>query len=136
MHLGVIASLKSGMEHFIYREVSDLAAQGAKISLFPTKHRPGLYNPRPAWKFRQWRAWQVVVVQPWRFLAMPFRYLSTLWIAIRYGDVADFLLAVYFAPYMKDVDVIYATFGDRKLFVGYFGKLLTRQTAGSCDSRI
>jgi colanic acid/amylovoran biosynthesis glycosyltransferase len=125
MHLSVIASLKSGMEHFIYREVSDLAAHGATISIFPTKHRSGLYNPRPEWRFHPWSAWQVVLVQPWRLLAMPLRYLATLWTAIRYGEVTDFLLAAYFTPYMKDVDVIYATFGDRKLFVGFFCKLLT-----------
>jgi colanic acid/amylovoran biosynthesis glycosyltransferase len=50
--------------------------------------------------------------------------LTVLIEALRYGALVDFLLAVYFAPHLKEVDAIYATFGDRKLFVGYFGKRL------------
>jgi glycosyltransferase involved in cell wall biosynthesis len=55
---------------------------------------------------------------------MPLRYLAVFAEAIRRRAVADFLLAAYFAPWMKRVDVIYATFGDRKLYVGYFSKRL------------
>ena len=124
MHLGVIASMRNGLEHFVYREVSELANQGAAISLFPCKHRRGMYNPRPEWKFYPWRIWQVLLCQPLRFLAMPFRYLTVLFEAIRYGAIVDFMMAAYFASRMKQVDVIYATFGDRKLFVGYFAKRL------------
>lgn len=124
MHLGVIASLKKGLEHFIYREVCALADQGATISLFPTKHGPGLYNPRPEWNVARWSAWSAVLSQPLRCLAMPVRYLTVLMEALRYGALVDFLLAAYFAPQLKEVDAIYATFGDRKLFVGYFGKRL------------
>jgi glycosyltransferase involved in cell wall biosynthesis len=116
--------MKKGLEHFIYREVSELARLGAQISLFPTKHEPGLYNPPREWSMYRWRAWQVVLSQPFLFLAMPQRYFTTLMTAIRYGAVVDFFLAAYFAPRMRSVDVIYATFGDRKLFVGYFAKCL------------
>jgi glycosyltransferase involved in cell wall biosynthesis len=124
MHIGVIASMKAGLEHFIYREVCALAGQGAMISLFPTKHRAGLYNPPSEWNVVSWRAWSVIVSQPWRFISMPVRYLTVLIAAIRYWAIADFMLAAYFLPRMREVDVIYATFGDRKLFVGYFCKLL------------
>ncbi len=124
MHLGVILSMKNGMEHFVYREVLELANQGAAISLFPCKHRCGLYNPRPEWNYYPWRIWQVLLSQPLRFLAMPIHYVAVLWEAIRRGAIVDFMLAAYFAPHMKDVDVIYATFGDRKLFIGYYSKRL------------
>jgi colanic acid/amylovoran biosynthesis glycosyltransferase len=124
MQLAVIASMKNGLEHFIYREVCELATLGAKISLFPTKHRLGLYNPRPEWGFHSWRAWAVICSQPWRFLAMPVRYLAALLTAIRHRALVDFMLAAYFVPRMKQADVIYSTFGDRKLFVGYFCKRL------------
>jgi hypothetical protein len=60
--------MKSGMEHFIYREACILYKQGASISLFPTKHRRGLYNPSPEWLVYYWRAWLVLLSQPWRFL--------------------------------------------------------------------
>ena len=124
MHIGVILSMKNGLEHFVYREVSELANQGATISLFPCKHRRGLYNPRPEWNFYPWRIWQVLLCQPLRFLAMPIHYLVVLWEAVRHRAVIDFLLAAYFAPYMQSVDVIYSTFGDRKLFIGHFAKRL------------
>ncbi|HEY4233822.1 MAG TPA: glycosyltransferase family 4 protein [Lacipirellulaceae bacterium] len=124
MHIGIIASMKKGLEHFIYREVCGLADQGAAISIYPTKHRRGLYNPRPDWTVYRWRAWAVLLAQPLQFLTMPVRYLATLFAAIKHRALVDFFLAAYFAPRMRDVDVIYATFGDRKLFVGYFCKRL------------
>ena len=124
MHIGLIVSMKMGLGQFIYREISALEKQGATISLFPTKHRLDLYNPRPEWNVNYWSAWRVVLSQPLRFLSMPIRYLAVLWEAVRFGAVVDFMLAAYFAPRMKHVDVLYATFGDRKLFIGFFGKRL------------
>jgi glycosyltransferase involved in cell wall biosynthesis len=127
MHIGVIATLKRGLEQFIFREVSELAHHGAAISLFPTKHQPGLYNPPPEWRTHRWHAWAVLASQPLRFFAMPTRYIAAIVEAIRFGALIDFLLAAYFTPWLKEVDVIYATFGDHKLFVGYFGKLLVNK---------
>jgi colanic acid/amylovoran biosynthesis glycosyltransferase len=125
MRLAVIASMKRGLEHFVYREMCELSGRGVSISLFPTKRGPGLYNPRPDWDVCGWRVWQVIASQPWRMLQMPWRYLSALMIAIRYRALIEFFLAAYFVPRIVDADVVYATFGDRKLFVGYFCKLLT-----------
>jgi glycosyltransferase involved in cell wall biosynthesis len=125
MQIGIIVTMKTGLEHFIYREASELADRGAKISLFPTIQRRGLYNPRPEWQVNRWNIASVVFSQPLRFLAMPLRYLAVLLTALKHRALVDFLLAAYFAPRMKNVDVLYATFGDRKLFVGYFGKRLT-----------
>jgi glycosyltransferase involved in cell wall biosynthesis len=58
---------------------------------------------------------------------MPLRYATVLLAAIRYGAFVDFLLAAYFAPRMRKADAIYATFGDRKLFIGYFCKRLVEK---------
>jgi colanic acid/amylovoran biosynthesis glycosyltransferase len=124
MHLAVVASMKKGLEQFIYREIRALAANGATISLFPTKHGPGLYNPPPEWRVHRWHMAAVLLSQPWRFLRAPMRYAATLAQSIRDRAVVDFLMAAYFAPHIKSADVIYATFGDRKLFVGYYCKLL------------
>jgi colanic acid/amylovoran biosynthesis glycosyltransferase len=125
MHLGIIASMKKGLEQFIYREVCALEARGAKITIFPTKHAPGLYNPRPEWQVVRWQLLAVLLSQPLRLAQMPVRYLATLATAIRYRALVDFFLAAYFLPQVREVDALYATFGDRKLFVGYFAKLLT-----------
>jgi glycosyltransferase involved in cell wall biosynthesis len=116
--------MKSGLEQFIYREIDELAERGIAIRLFPTKHRPGLYNPPPEWDCQSWSWWKVLGCQPWRMLRMPIRYIRVLVSAIRYWAIVDFLLAAYFTGAMSDIDAIYATFGDRKLFVGYFCKRL------------
>jgi glycosyltransferase involved in cell wall biosynthesis len=127
MRLGIVASMKNGLEHFVYREMCEFSARGVSIRLFPTKHRDGLYNPRPEWNTARWTVWAVLWSQPWRFLRRPIRYLAALATALRYSALADFLLAAYFSPRMSDVDLIYATFGDQKLFVGYFCKRLERK---------
>ena len=88
MRLAVIASMKSGLEQFIYREIDGLAARGIAICLFPTKHRPGLYNPRPEWDCQRWTRWKVLACQPLRLLSMPIRYIVVLIQAIRYRAMA------------------------------------------------
>ena len=42
MNIGAIASMKRGLEQFIYRELTFLEQTGATITLFATKARPGL----------------------------------------------------------------------------------------------
>ncbi len=122
MRIGVIASMKRGLEHFVYRELEVFAAQGHAISLFPTKYRRGLYNPRDDWSLHRWNPLAVVLLQPLFLLSAPARYLRLLREALATGTLVDFALAWYFARSMADVDVIYATFGDHKLFVGYYCK--------------
>lgn len=124
MHIGVIASMKSGLGQFVYREICELANRGARISVFPLKQGPGLYEPRPEWNTHCWRTLSVVLSQPRQFLTRPLRYLTVLLHAVRYRAIVDFLIANHFARYLHDVDVIYATFGDRKFFVGYYCKRL------------
>jgi hypothetical protein len=53
MRVGIIATMKKGLEHFIYRELSFFNAAGLAISLFPTKFRPGLYNASAEWKLHR-----------------------------------------------------------------------------------
>lgn len=123
-HLGIVASMKRGLEHFIYRDVSHLEQTGVKISIYPTKVGQGLYAPRESWRVIRWSLMSILLAQPGAFLRSPRRYFQALSIAIKHRAIVDFLLAAYFAKSMQDVDAIYATFGDRKLFVGYFAKLL------------
>lgn len=122
MHIGVIASMKKGLEHFVYRELKVFAGQGAQVSLFHTKYGPGLYGPEPGWTLHRWRAPVVALMQPLFFLRQPGLYLTLLREAVAARAIVDFMLAWYFAKAMNEVDVIYATFGDRKLFIGYFCK--------------
>ncbi|HYN88789.1 MAG TPA: hypothetical protein VER55_09675, partial [Ardenticatenaceae bacterium] len=122
MRIGAIASMKKGLEQFIYRELLYMEAQGCAISLFPMKYRPGLYNPKESWSVYPWNPLLVLLLQPLFFLRAPARYLALLREAVAMRAFVDFAVAWYLAPKMAGVDVIYATFGDHKLFVGYFCK--------------
>ena len=124
LRIGVIASLKRGVEQFIYRELTHLEHRGARVTLYPTKFGDGLYAPKDSWNVARWTLLGILLAQPFGFFRQPGRYLKALGVAISHGAILDFLLGVYFAPSMKEQDVIYSTFGDRKLFVGYFAKLL------------
>jgi len=122
MRIGVIATMKRGLEHFVYHELTVFAGAGLAISIFPTKFHLGLYNSRPEWNLYRWHPLVVVLLQPYFALRTPIKYLLLLGEAFSTWALADFMLACYFSRRMADVDVIYATFGDRKLFVGYFCK--------------
>ena len=122
MHVGVVANMKAGLEHFIYRELLYLTQNGLSISLFPTRCNPGLYEPLDSWSVHRWSPYIVALMQPYFFLRSPAKYLRLLAEAIRYSSLVDFSVAWYFSTKMANVDVIYATFGDRKLFIGYFCK--------------
>lgn len=69
----------------------------------------------------------MVLLQPFLAFRMPLKYLRLLSEAISTRALTDFILACYFSRHMADVDVIYATFGDHKLFVGYFCKQLLQK---------
>lgn len=125
MRVGVIASMKNGLEHFIYRELLTFSAAGAKISLFPTKFNTGLYNAQPDWDLKRWSIFSVLLAQPLRFLRAPGLYWRTFREALSLGAVVDLFFAWYFSTSTANVDVLYATFGDRKLFIGYFLKQIT-----------
>ncbi len=124
MHLGVIASLKHGFEHFVHRELSFLEDNGATLSIFPTKNAPGLYGPRETWAVLRWSYLSLAVAQVLGCLSQPKLYLALLLEAIRFGALIDFALGVTFSQKMRNVDLIYSTFGDHKLFIGYFCKRL------------
>jgi colanic acid/amylovoran biosynthesis glycosyltransferase len=127
MHIGVVVTMKKGLEQFVYRELLVLTAQECSISLFPTKYQLGLYNARKEWTLHRWHPLVVALMQPYFFLRAPIRYLRLLREGLMTRALVDFALAWYFARYMTDVDVIYAHFGDRKLFVAYFCKQILQK---------
>jgi colanic acid/amylovoran biosynthesis glycosyltransferase len=120
--IAIVASVKKGMEHFIYREVSLLEQQGHEIVLLPTKIGKGLYAPKPQWNVQRWTVLGVALSQLRSFAVAPLTYLKLLSEAIRFHALVEFALAWHFTKAAARCDVIYSTFGDRKLFVGYFCK--------------
>ena len=124
MNVAVILSLKRGLDHFVYRELSVIANQGAVLALFPTKNRPGLYAAKPEWPVLRWNPVSILLLQPYYALRSPRKYLSLLVMAVRLKALLDFVIAWHFASRMRQAEVIYAIFGDHKLFIGYFCKLI------------
>lgn len=122
MRIAAIASMKRGLEQFIYRELEHIERAGAEITLLPTKLRPGLYNPRPSWRVHPWNPLRVLLLQPWFMLRHPAKYVRLLVHALQMRALVDFMIAWDFSRSMADADVIYATFGDHKFFIGYFCK--------------
>jgi colanic acid/amylovoran biosynthesis glycosyltransferase len=121
MRVAVIASMKRGLEQFVYRELLFFTAQGISITLLPTKYQPGLYNAKADWEVLRWQPVHVVVSQGYFLLRAPRQYITLLLEALSMRALVEFSLAWYWSKEMAKADVLYATFGDRKLFIGYFG---------------
>lgn len=122
--IGIIASLKKGFEPFIHAEVTKLVELGNRVIILPTKVGPGLFPPDPAWRVLNNGAGTLLRHNLSTLFRRPGAYLRLLGEAFKTGGVVEFLLAAGHADEMSACDVIYATFADRKLFVGYFLKKL------------
>jgi colanic acid/amylovoran biosynthesis glycosyltransferase len=122
--IGAIASMKKGLEPFIHRELVELDRLGHPIVLVPAKVGPGLYEPLKHWKVHYRTPWRVVSGLAATFFRGPRRFTESLVHALRHRAFVDFVLAATFAVPMRACDVLYATFADRKLYVGYYLKRL------------
>ncbi len=109
IRIAMVTSAKYGLTQFIYRDVDALIERGQHVRLFTLLNRPGLYNPDPEW--------DVVDVSPGRAL------LALVGLAFRV--VKDLAIASQFVKRMNDIDLLFAYFGDHKLFVAYYCKLIT-----------
>ncbi len=125
MRVAAIASMKQGLEHFVFRELMFLHEHGFAVSLFPTKYQSGLYNPKDGWAVHYWKPLAVVLSNVLGFLRAPLLYVRLLAEALSTRSVVDVLFAWDFVRAMDNVDVIYATFGDHKLYIGYYCKRIT-----------
>jgi len=122
--VGVIASLKKGFEPFIHAEVAKLVELGNRVIILPTKVGPGLFPPEPDWRVLSNGFVNLLRGNFLTLLRRPVAYLRLFSEAIRTNGVVELILACAHADKMRECDVIYATFADRKLFVGYFLKKL------------
>lgn len=127
MNIAYIVSLKQpGLIAWIFREMVELEKAGAKISVFPTKYYVGPYMPKENWYTARWNLFDLFISQISWFLSHPGLYIKVLIIALRFFSIAEFGLAAYFTLNMKKqgVERIHCHLGDRKLYTGYFCKLL------------
>lgn len=125
MNIAFITSMKYGLSQFIFRDIEAFDRKGHGIKLIALRKAAGLYNPPPGWTVIS-PAWAHLIWKQLRFLLRhPVMYLHALLISLTTLSMADLLFAVGFAENMTDVEVMYAYFGDHKLFIGYYLKLIT-----------
>lgn len=125
MKIGLITSMKYGMTQFIFRDMEGLWCKGHEIRVFTLHNRPGLYQPRAEWPVTRVAPLQVAAGVFRQLFSAPRLFLPLLKEAWRDGGLVDLAAAAAFAAQIGDCDLIYAYFGDHKLFVGYYAKRLT-----------
>lgn len=124
MNIGLITSMKYGLTQFIFRDIDALVRKGHGLHIFTLYNRPGLYNPRPEWPVTAVSRSRLL----WRNLRLALRrprlYGRLLTLARRTRSFVDLFMAADLVADMNDIDIMYAYFGDHKLFVGYYCKLI------------
>lgn len=117
--------MKYGLTQFIFRDVKALFDKGHEVRLFTLINEKGLYNPLPGWVVVPVIWWRVFLEHLWFIISRPVLYRELLATAIRTKSFIDLAIAISFVRHMDDIDVMYAYFGDHKLFTGYYCKRIT-----------
>lgn len=125
MKLAFVISMKYGMTSFIYRDIEALINKGHQVDIFTLKNQQGLYRPKEEWALHTIDYISLVIQNILTLIRQPSTYIRLLQKALTTKTLINFLIAVLFAKDVKAADLIYAYFGDHKLFVGYYVKLLT-----------
>jgi colanic acid/amylovoran biosynthesis glycosyltransferase len=125
LNIAIITSMKYGLSQFIYRDIVALEQKGHNITLFTVRNTKGLYNPLPSWNVIS-VTWLQIILSQFHFgIRHPARYWQLLATALSTNSIIDLLFGVAFAEQTGDCEVMYAYFGDHKLFIGYYCKLIT-----------
>nr|NIW46599.1 glycosyltransferase [Gammaproteobacteria bacterium] len=117
--------MKYGLTQFIFRDIEALINKGHLVRIFTLHNEQGLYNPLPDWEVIPVSPWRLIMLQLWFLVRKPGLCLRLFRTALRTGSVINLAMAISFANQMDDIEVIYAYFGDHKLFTGYYCKQIT-----------
>jgi len=123
--IGYIVSMKDGIPSFVNRELDGLTQLGYTIDVYTTQVGRGLYSTslpfaRPSMP--------VLVLGNGYFLVFrPRRYFSLLLESFRTKSLKEFIAGAAFGRLIakRHTRLIHSTFGDRKLFIGYYAHRLT-----------
>lgn len=124
-HIGYIVGMKAGLDYFIYREIEELLKRNVQITLFITRlKRNDIYSAKEEWRYFYITKWLLMMKAPFLFLLHPLKNSILLIEALKTGSVVDLVYALAFSQAMKKckINLIHATSGDHKLFVGYYCK--------------
>jgi len=117
--------MKWGLTLFNYREIDALVRKGHTVRVFVLRNAKGLHNPRPDWDVvpLSWRHSIVGLFQS--AVRRPVSLARLLKDALRTRSLIDLMVAVGFLAKLRDMDVAYVSWGDHKLFTGYYCKRMT-----------
>ena len=125
LDIALVTSAKFGLTQFIFRDVRALVERGDNVHLFTIFNRPGLYEPLPTWDVTEVSRRRAVGALIHLAVRRPVLATRLVKHALRFGVLQDLAIAAQWAPLMKDSDIIFAYFGDHKLYVAYYCKLIT-----------
>lgn len=125
MKIAFVVSMKFGLTQFMLRDIKALKRKGHDVRLFSIRTAAGLYNPLPGWTVITVPWLRLVLYQLWFFIRHPALWIRLFRVAVSTNSLIDLVIAVSFVHQMEEVELIYAYFGDHKLFVGYYCKLIT-----------
>jgi len=122
VRIAFITTMKWGLTQFNFRDIDALTRKGHEVRLFVLRHTKGLYNPLPGWDVIPVSWPYLICAQLWFLIRRPVTYVRLLATALRTRSVIDLCVAVSFVDQMRDMDVAYVSWGDHKLFAGYYCK--------------
>jgi colanic acid/amylovoran biosynthesis glycosyltransferase len=120
VQVALITSMKHGLTQFIFRDVRALRGRGVDVRLFTLHSEPGLYNPLPDWPLEVASPARAAIASFRLLVTEPRAFVTLLKHALRHRAISDFLIAAQFRSSVAHADLIYAYFGDHKLFVGMY----------------
>ncbi len=129
LHIAMVVSLKGGMSPFTRRDVESILGAGHTVDILPARAEPGRPVPTGARvllaRYLPRALWSIVGLV--RALAeRPGRRL--LGDAFRDLEIVSVLNAcAFYGRLPHPPDLVYAVFGDRKLFTAYYLSLLWRR---------
>ena len=125
MKIALLTTMKYGLTQFIFRDTLALSQKGHEMRLFTLRSSKGLYNPLPEWRVITASAVKGFLSIIKLILMRPVLFVKLLGTALRTGSMIDLIIGIHFAANMDGIDVIYAYFGDHKLYAGYYCKRIT-----------
>ena len=125
LKIAFITSMKDGLTQFIFRDIDALDRKGHQVRILTLLQRKGLYNPLPHWEVNSIN-WALLLFRNLLYVVQhPLTYIGLVRTAVQTGTLADLSIAIHFLARVRGADVIYAYFGDHKLYVGYYCKRIT-----------
>lgn len=125
IRMALVTSGKFGLTQFVHRDIGALIARNHVVRIFMLRSRPGLYNPSGEWEVVKASRLRALVSMMRLVARRPVLSVRLMVHALRLRSMSDLAIAAHFAEHMGDIDLLFAYFGDHKLFVAYYCKQIT-----------